>query len=314
MDIGIDIASHQHPRGVPINYAAVAQQIKFVSIKATEYRLTDHYRNPFFPGDYWGFRDAGVLTGAYMWFTPFNGVEQADFFCDYVGKLNSGDLRPMIDVEEEGVDGAELLACARRIETRLGITPFLYGGANPRYNKPLIQCVQQTPELSSFPLWVASYGFSLDHGPGEIGPWDHWCVWQQTSSGNIEGISALVDLDYTNELSYHQYLTMTPPVDIPTPEEKLKPMYDGLTIDVVASCPGPHGQGALLLGRDGGVFMFHCSIPVPAGFIFSPVGQDFWAGREGAEIALNYSANGVWDGTFTITATTGETYTFPVAV
>lgn len=307
MHTGIDIASHQHPHGQPIDYAQASAKIEFVSVKASEWRPTNPYRNPFWWQDVDGFRAQGTATGSYLWFTPSDGDAQANFFCDMVGELRDGDLFPMVDVEEEGVDGWELERCLRTIEWRMGVRPFVYGGANPHYNKPLIQCYNQNHQIADYPLWVASYGFEIGHGPGLIGPWDSWAVWQQTSTGEVAGINAWVDVDYAMDLDRYVFNSGTIIIPDET-KDKVETMYNpSLNVDIVASCPGPDGKGALLLGRDGGVFSMHAPISAPAGWLISPVGQEFWGDREGADISLEI------DGSWTVTANTGETYTFPIA-
>lgn len=312
---GIDIASYQHPHGNPIDYTEVATQVAFVSIKATEWRPTDPYRNPYWWQDIEGFRDVNVTQGSYMWFSPFDGRTQADFYCDMVGdEPLFDDLRDMVDVEEEGADGLELFYCIDRIKERRGKYPFLYGGANPRYNKPLMQCLADQPKLAELcPLWVASYGFSEDHGPGDIAYWDDWSVWQYTSSGAVSGINALTDLDRMQD-PIHMHCYFPNVIPDPVPGDKVKKMYDP-TFDItkiVASCPGPDGKGALLLQEDGAVFIFHAPITVPEGKLIGANGQDFFVGRVAADIALDYDSDGKWSGTWTITTTSAETYTFPV--
>jgi hypothetical protein len=92
------------------------------------------------------------------------------------------------------------------------------------------------------------------------------------------------------------------------PHVEVQPMWQpGIDVRMVAACAGPHGQGALVLGADGGVFITPDAPVRPAGpgELISPVGQAFFEGRTPAQIEC--SDEGFW----TVVATSGERYTFP---
>lgn len=96
------------------------------------------------------------------------------------------------------------------------------------------------------------------------------------------------------------------PVIEDTTKDKVLPMYSPPLGPIVASCAGPQGLGAICVGSDGGVFLFHVHMPIPEDSIISPVGQAYWEGRTPATVELTSD-----QAHYTITATNGDTYTFP---
>src|SRR5262245_42507618 len=65
---GVDVASHQHPGGAPINWPVVKQAgISFAFVKADEgpHDGYGRYVNPYFRQDWDGAHTAGLQVGAY---------------------------------------------------------------------------------------------------------------------------------------------------------------------------------------------------------------------------------------------------------
>jgi len=92
------------------------------------------------------------------------------------------------------------------------------------------------------------------------------------------------------------------------PTNEVAPMYDPPLGPIVASCPGPSGQGALLLGADAGVYIVGgAPVAVPPGWVIGPNGQSYWADRSPARISCDAANHWV------VTATSGETYDYPHA-
>ena len=92
---GIDVSHHQ---GV-IDWGPVAAQgIQFAFIKATE---GARYKDPRFAANWAATQHAGIVRGAYHYLRPeLDGRQQARHFLDVVGRLERGDLPPVLDVEE----------------------------------------------------------------------------------------------------------------------------------------------------------------------------------------------------------------------
>lgn len=91
---------------------------------------------------------------------------------------------------------------------------------------------------------------------------------------------------------------------------EVPPMFSPpLDVRIVAACPGPHGQGALVLAADWGVFMFGDPPVRPASSseLISLAGRaDVTQGRTPAQIEVD-DESGQW----TCIATDGSRYTFP---
>jgi hypothetical protein len=82
-------------------------------------------------------------------------------------------------------------------------------------------------------------------------------------------------------------------------------MYSPPLHPIVSSCPGPGGVGALAVAADGSFYNLHAPLNSKPGDVLGPNGQTYWGNRTAARVDLNA------DGTWTITATTGETYNYP---
>jgi hypothetical protein len=91
---------------------------------------------------------------------------------------------------------------------------------------------------------------------------------------------------------------------------EVQPMWSpAINVRMVAACAGPHGQGALVLGDDGGVFITPDAPVRPAaqGELISPtqLPAEVWGGRTPAQIECDD------DGRWTVITTSGDRYTFP---
>jgi GH25 family lysozyme M1 (1,4-beta-N-acetylmuramidase) len=205
---GVDVSSHQHPDGRPIDWKAVrASGITFAFIKADEGprpsgeeragRGAGRYTNPWFRRDGDGARAAGVLVGAYHYARPRKPVAataeaDARAFVTLTGPARRGAIPPVLDLEETGGLGArDITAWATRwmttVEALTGRTPVLYTGLW-FWNSYL----DGTGELARHPLWIARYAES----PGLLpGGWRAWSFWQFTARGRVPGIAVDVDIN-----------------------------------------------------------------------------------------------------------------------
>jgi lysozyme len=181
---GIDVSHYQQV----VDWAKVkAAGIAFAFAKATDGLNSD----PTFARNWAGIGNAGLLRGAYHFFRPLkDAAAQAKHFMDVVS-LAVGDLPPVLDVET--ADGASNDAMQSGVKTWLdtvaaqtGVTPMIYA-APGFWNQHL------NDQFGSHPLWIAEYGVpspKLPHG------WTNWNFWQYSQSGQVDGVSGNVDLDY----------------------------------------------------------------------------------------------------------------------
>src|SRR5262245_60226023 len=108
---GVDVASHQHPGGAPIDWSAVAAWgMDYAYIKATEGpsdAADDTYINPYFGEDWRGAGAAGLLRGAYHFARPrlplWTATYDAQAFLLTTGPFTGvNDLPPVLDLEDSG--------------------------------------------------------------------------------------------------------------------------------------------------------------------------------------------------------------------
>lgn len=115
---GIDDSSWDHPRGAAIEYAqVVAAGYVWVAIKVTEGGRVNgqaYYVNPYAPGDFAGFRAAGIEHPAVYHFCrpgAFTGPDEAAVFAAAIAQMGATESERWLDVED-GLSqlGAEGLA------------------------------------------------------------------------------------------------------------------------------------------------------------------------------------------------------------
>lgn len=182
---GVDVAHYQGR----IDWDALAgDETAFAYIKATE---GTSVVDPRFAENWRGARRAGVLRGAYHYFSPCQyGRDQAVHFLSIV-PATLGDLPPAIDAESlsacsEGpaisdISG-EIIDFMRFIESERGVRPFIY--TNRRFYE---RHFDERFESESF--WLSSFGDEPDFGPR------NWVFWQYAEDGRRRGISGPVDLN-----------------------------------------------------------------------------------------------------------------------
>ena len=186
---GIDVSHHQGEIDWEAVKATDKQEypIRFVFMKATE--GGDH-KDRLFADNFRQAREVGLVRGAYHFYNPnTDPIRQADFFISQV-KLETGDLVPVLDIERKPRSKAQLQAdlvkFLNRLEQHYGVKPIIYTSYKYRLH------YLDTPELSSYPLWIAHYyvdALSYD------GPWQFW---QHTDYGTVPGIEENVDLNVFN--------------------------------------------------------------------------------------------------------------------
>jgi len=136
--------------------------------------------DPQFEGNWARMKAAGVLRGAYQFFEPGGDeVAQANLMVQKVGRLGSGDLPAMIDVEVTGgKNGATIAAKVRRwlqiVEAGTGRRPIIYTGSF------FWQDNVGDATFGDYPVWIAAYGTTCPSLPPG---WSNWTFWQY-SDGN----------------------------------------------------------------------------------------------------------------------------------
>jgi lysozyme len=179
---GIDVSDHQGQ----IKWGAVARSdMSFVLIKATE---GSTYVDPDFAADLAGARSAGLLVGAYHFFTLCSpGATQAANFLQ-IAPPGSTVLQPAVDLELSGNCSArpslsevqsQLSAFVNRVEQATRQHLVFYIGASFEQRYPL-------PRVENRLLWKRSI---------LMRPSGSWAIWQVDGLAHVEGITGRVDLD-----------------------------------------------------------------------------------------------------------------------
>ena len=182
---GIDVSHHQ---GV-IDWVAVrADGYEFALIKATEGR--DHVDRQF-QRNWEGARDAGLLRGAYHFFTFCSpGRAQASHFASVVGEF--GELPPVADVEFVGnckswtslaQIRAELHEFLDVLEEASGRRPAIYF-TGEAFDRIL------AGDFDADAIWLRAV-FGGPSGPAA----SRWRFWQFADNGRVSGVKTLVDLN-----------------------------------------------------------------------------------------------------------------------
>lgn len=276
--------------------------------------------DPYYEANVQRCADAGLSVDTYAFVRSAHGspVSEAQLYHGFASRAETHRL--WLDCEG-GTEGADdlagwLTALVERLED-LGWRDRLGIYTNAAWWNPHV-----SPEgngLGRLPWWVATYP-TMQVPPADARDWEGWVArfrtpqlarpwsdyvgWQFSSSGTqVPG--RRVDCNLFDEAFLY------PPKSGPNvPTVEVAPMYDPPIANqpIVAACAGPGGKGALVLCADGGILIFGDAPvkPAGAGQIISPVGQPYFAGRSPARIEVD-EATGEW----TVTATSGERYTYP---
>lgn len=187
---GIDVSRYQKK----IDWDEVKQMnirgvtINFAFIKATE---GIESRDPNFKQNWQNAKDAGVIRGAYHYFKPDKSpVKQALHFINTV-KLKSGDLPPVLDIEERGSLPADTLHARLKVflqmlEQYYVVKPIIYSYLHFYENN-----LGKT--FNDYPLWIAHY---YEQKKPRIGR--QWLFWQHNDGANVNGIASKVDFNVFN--------------------------------------------------------------------------------------------------------------------
>lgn len=183
---GIDVSEYQGS----IDFQKAKKQIDFVIVRAGYGRVASQ-KDKYFEENYKNARAAGLKVGAY-WFSYADSAEDARReaqACMEVIKGKKFEYPVYFDIElKEQFDKGRQF-CSDLVTafcTELEKAGYFTGFYISR--SPLQSFI--TPEVAKrYALWVAEYGEKLNYN-GQYG------MWQYTSSGEVDGISGRVDLDY----------------------------------------------------------------------------------------------------------------------
>lgn len=163
-------------------------KLGFAFIKATE---GNSHTDTYFKRNWRNSKKAGVIRGAYHFFIATrDGKRQARNFINRV-KLESGDLPPVLDVEQDyGVPPEKLrkqvTAWLDAVEEHYEVRPVIY--TNIYFYEHYLKGY-----FDDYPLWVAHY---LQPNAPRISR--QWSFWQHSEEGRVNGIISKVDFNVFN--------------------------------------------------------------------------------------------------------------------
>jgi lysozyme len=159
--------------------------ITFAFVKATEGKsLLDRY----FDYNWKETKKHKIIRGAYHYYKPnVNSAMQATNFIKHV-KLRTGDLPPVLDIEEVGKLGNANMKKGiknwlKLIEKHYGVKPIIYTNVN-FYKKYL-----SGKEFQGYYFWIAHYTKTTPN----VGK--DWLFWQYSDKGVIKNIGSKVALN-----------------------------------------------------------------------------------------------------------------------
>ncbi len=186
---GIDVSHYQ--KG--INWELVKNmkdqglQLNFAIIKGTEGQSKldkTHITN------WQEAKEQGLLRGAYLYFHPKQNVaNQVNYFKKNTN-LVSGDLAPIIDIEEtNGLSDSKLQErlqeCCDLLKEAYNCNPIIYCNAD-------FYTFNLGEKFDNYPLWVAHYGVAKPDIDRD------WQLWQHSDKGQVNGIDGPVDFNVAN--------------------------------------------------------------------------------------------------------------------
>ena len=166
--------------------------VRFVFMKATQ---GSSDIDPDFEANWAGAGEASLYRGAYHFYQPGGDpMAQAEHFLS-VAKPQSGDLLPVLDIEESGSESPDVLSnnmaiWINHIRGSTGKYPIVY-----TYTSFWDSAI--THDFSACPLWIADW--ETEGAPNLPNGWQHWAFWQYSSTGRLSGIpdsQGKTDLDY----------------------------------------------------------------------------------------------------------------------
>lgn len=166
-------------------------KVTFAFIKATE---GTWMKDPEFERNWSGAREAGIIRGAYHFFQPNASVKDQFLQFAKAVKLRSGDLPPVVDVEEtRGMGKTQIQKYTKEflelLEKNYKIRPILY--TNRDFYKNYFA---DNSAFDGYFFWIAHYHVTDFDMPGD----SDWHFWQHSDRGNVNGINEPVDFNVFN--------------------------------------------------------------------------------------------------------------------
>ncbi|MDF5706416.1 MAG: GH25 family lysozyme [Nostoc sp. S4] len=199
---GIDV----YDRDGRVDWTAVKNSGKtFAFVKATE---GASIKDSAFAHHWQTMKAVGIIRGAYHFFHPHtsNPVDQAKEFLKTLGKLEPGDLPPVLDVEiTDKVSSQAVINAAKQWlaevekallqQTQKPIKPIIY--TFPSFWQQL----GNPSDFANYPLWIAHYG---TQNPSIPSAWQGQYLIHQFEGdvSGVAGVSGRADLNRFNDLQF----------------------------------------------------------------------------------------------------------------
>jgi lysozyme len=182
---GVDVSGHQ---GIIDWDRLKAGSVDFAYIKASE---GENFNDPRFSRNWYASEQAGILRGAYHFFTQCRtGKVQAENFIRVVPK-DSNALPPAIDAEHMGPcrQSAAVKDVAAEIESFLDALQAHYGVRPIIYTTREFHDAYLAGKFRKERFWIRSLMVPPDFREAQ------WLFWQYHNDGRRAGISGAVDLN-----------------------------------------------------------------------------------------------------------------------
>ncbi|HMK07143.1 MAG TPA: GH25 family lysozyme [Flavobacterium sp.] len=201
---GIDISAWQGDEADFLNKKK--DTLSFVICRAT---LGITVQDADFKSNWALIKKEGFIRGAYhFYYCSDDPTAQAKNFFSMVDSIAPGDLPPIVDIEDAGLNGVtnvakiqkDLLTFLGLLESHYGRTPMIYVG--PYFGNQYLN----DPVFAKYPLWVADYD-------GESKPqiptiWNSagWKFWQRTDNVTVNGNVNDFDVFQGNQQAMQAFL------------------------------------------------------------------------------------------------------------
>jgi lysozyme len=184
---GIDVSRYQKTIGWELVKEMQVENIRigFAFMKATEgiSGIDGQFNRNWMQA-----KKSDIPRGAYHFFVAGkSGRAQAENFIENV-KLQSGDLPPVLDIEQ--INGASVTDLQQRVADWLELIEKKYKVKPIIYTNAVFYETFLAGRFDDYPLWVAHY-FVKDKPRIKR----KWHFWQHSESGHANGIDAFVDFN-----------------------------------------------------------------------------------------------------------------------